>query len=349
MSEKLKISVFGQSHSEAIGVVIENFPAGMKVDKDALASFMARRAPGQKNTTPRTEKDEVHFVSGLNEQGLTCGAPICAIIYNTNVKSKDYEDIKRCPRPSHSDYVSYLKSGDGRDIRGGGQFSGRLTAPLCIAGGLCMQYLSSMGIKIGAHISQIGNVTDECYDKVNDQIPALCDFFPSLCENAGKLMQEQVEIARQNLDSVGAKIECKAIGIPAGYGDPMFDGIENQLARNVFAIPAVKGFEVGSGFGCVQMTGSQHNDPFRIVDGKVVTTTNNSGGINGGITNGMPLIFSVAFKPTPSILKEQQTVDLYTMQNATLTIKGRHDPCVGIRAVPVVEAVTAITLMQVLK
>lgn len=345
---KLKITVFGQSHSEAIGVVIDGFPAGIKVDKEKLSSFMARRAPGQNFSTPRKERDSVEFMAGLNEQGLTCGSPILAVIKNLNVQSKDYENIRICPRPSHSDLVSLIKFGEGRDIRGGGQFSGRLTAPLCIAGALCLDLLAQKGIKIGAHILSVGNASDIRYSLVDNEIAKNLDFFPAIDENGANGMIAEIESARADGDSVGASIECKIVGLPAGLGEPMFDGIENVLAKAMFAIPAVKGFEVGAGFEVTTRRGSENNDTLMVKDGKIQTVTNNDGGINGGITNGMPIVFKVAIKPTPSISKPQNSVNVNTMEPQVLEIRGRHDPCIAVRAVPVVEAVSAIVFADML-
>ncbi len=345
---KLKVQVFGQSHSPAIGVVIDGFPSGMKVDREFLASFMARRAPGQTLSTPRKEADDVEFLSGLNENDETCGAPICAIIRNTNTRSKDYSALAIIPRPSHSDYTSLIKYGESRDIRGGGQFSGRLTAPLCIAGALCLQYLAEKGVKIGAHISSILDVCDSRYNLENDEIPNNVCGFSCIDEEKAEQMKAIIESARMNLDSVGGTIEAKIVGVNAGLGDPMFDGVENKLAQMMFAIPAVKGFEVGAGFDVAKRYGSENNDPLCVVDGKVKTVTNNAGGINGGITNSMPIVFRVAFKPTPSIAKPQQSVNLNTMQKETLEITGRHDPCIVVRAVPVVEACSAIVILDMM-
>ena len=345
---KLKVQVFGQSHSSAIGVVIDGFPSGMKVDTDFLSAFMARRAPGQALSTPRVEKDAVEFLSGLNENGETCGAPICAIIKNENTQSKDYSNIALTPRPSHSDYTSFVKYGESRDVRGGGQFSGRLTAPLCIAGALCLQYLSQKGVKIGAHISSVLSVLDDAYNPISDEIePNVCGFSCIHAEKAEQ-MKAVIEQARADLDSVGGTVECKITGLSAGLGEPMFDGVENRLAQMMFAIPAVKAFEVGAGFECSKMKGSENNDQLCIVDGKIKTVTNNAGGINGGITNSMPVLFKVGFKPTPSIAKPQQSVNLKEMKEEVLEIKGRHDPCIVVRAVPVVEACSAIVVLDMM-
>lgn len=348
IGEKLKVTVFGQSHSEAIGVVIDGFPSGIKVNEEKLEKFMQRRAPGQAFSTPRKEADKVEFLSGLNVDGKTCGSPIVAIIKNTNVQSKDYDNIKLLPRPSHSDLVSFLKFGEGRDIRGGGQFSGRLTAPLCIAGALCLDLLESKGIKIGAHIYNVGNSFDLPYDKVEQNIPTNQADFPAIDKEKSIKMQEEILSVMKEGDSIGASVECKIVGLPSAIGEPMFDGIENCLAKAMFGIPAVKGFEVGAGFEVCTKKGSENNDKLTIKDGKITTLTNNDGGINGGITNGMPITFRVAIKPTPSIAKAQQSVNLETMQEQVLEIRGRHDPCIAVRAVPVVEAVSAIVFADLL-
>ena len=346
--QNIKITVFGQSHSPSIGVVIDNFPCGLKVDFDYLREFMSRRAPGQNLTTPRKEGDEVEFLSGLNENGETCGAPICAIIKNTNVKSKDYDKLADLPRPSHSDLTSFYKFGDSRDIRGGGQFSGRLTAPICIAGALCNMWLKEKGVNIFAHLSSVGNVEDKRYDLVSNEIERNISTFPTLDEIVADKMKEEIEKARVDGDSVGSTVECKITGVPLGLGEPMFEGVENRLAQMMFGIPAVKGFEVGLGFKSSTLKGSENNDPMCVKDGKICTTTNNAGGINGGITNGMPIVFRVAIKPTPSILKHQTSVNVRTLEQEELLICGRHDPCIGVRAVPVVEGATAIVVADMI-
>ncbi len=347
---KLKINIFGQSHSEAIGVTIDGLPSGFEIDMQALECFMARRAPGNdKISTTRKEADKPEFISGLVDS-KTCGAPVCAIIRNGDFRSKDYEKIKQVPRPAHADYAAYVKFGGQNDIRGGGQFSGRLTAPLCIAGGIAMQILNSMGIKIAAHVCEIAGIKDERFDAVNVNE---ADFerigdFPVLNSEAGEKMVQEILSAKKDGDSVGGIVECAIIGMKAGYGSPMFEGVENIISQAVFAIPAVKGIEFGAGFESSRMRGSQNNDPFE-TDGKTVRTkTNNCGGILGGITNSMPIIFRAAFKPTPSISKEQQSVNLKDMKNCSLIIEGRHDPCVVVRAVPAVEAAAAIAVLDMI-
>ena len=345
---KIKISVFGQSHSKGIGVVIDGLPAGKKIDMEKVLKFMDRRAPG-KNTlsTARKESDTPEILSGL-VNGITCGAPLCMVIYNENQHSADYNNIIDTPRPSHADFSANVKYNGFNDVSGGGHFSGRLTAPLCFAGAVCMQILDDMGIEIQAHIQKIKDVYDDKIDYVNiGKWNTAEKSFPVINDEKGKLMIEEIEKARANGDSVGGVIECAVTGVKAGFGEPMFDGIENRLARNIFGIPAVKGIEFGNGFEATDLYGSENNDDFCILNGEIKTKTNNSGGINGGITNGMPIVFRTAIKPTPSIFKEQDSVSLEKMTEEKLQIKGRHDPCIVQRAVPVVEAVTAITLLDI--
>ena len=321
--ENLKISIFGQSHSEAIGVVIDGLPAGFEVDMDELGEFLSRRAPGQgKHTTSRKEPDRPEFLSGL-AGGKTCGAPLAAVIRNTNTRSSDYDNIRDIPRPGHADFAARIKYGGAEDVSGGGHFSGRLTAPLCIAGGIALQILREKGITVKAEIKEIGGKSD------------------------GFL--ETVEEARLDADSVGGIIECIIEGVPAGYGNPMFGGVENKIAACVFGIPAVKGVEFGAGFEAARMRGSENNDEFYYEeDGRVRTRTNNHGGILGGITTGMPIVFRAAFKPTPSIGKPQKSISFSEKKDAVLEIKGRHDPCVVMRAVPCVEAAAAITVLDII-
>ena len=347
---KIKLSIFGQSHGPAIGMTMDDVPAGLPVDLEELQYFLNRRAPGQQDyTTPRREEDRPEFLSGIVD-GYTCGAPISAIIRNNNTRSKDYSDLKDCPRPGHADYTAQVKYGGFQDIAGGGHFSGRLTAPLCIAGGLCKQWLEAKGIQIGAHIVAIGGVKDEPshFDWVNPQLDMIGTDFPVLNSEAGKKMCEAIAAARADGDSVGGIIECAVTGLPAGIGDPMFGGMESRIAQIVYGIPAVKGLSFGSGFTGSHLRGSENNDAFSVIDGKVVTTSNHCGGILGGITTGMPIVFEVAIKPTPSIVKPQQSISLGTMENKTLEIKGRHDPCIVPRAVPVVEAAAAIAVFDAL-
>ena len=318
---KIKISIFGQSHSPAIGVVIDGLPAGNRIDMEELKEFLTRRAPGNDETsTARKEDDVPEILSGL-AAGYTCGAPLTAIIRNTDIKPDDYKEIIDTPRPSHADYTAYKKYGRYHDTLGGGHFSGRLTAPLCIAGGICLQLLKKDGIKIKARMIQVGT---ECSDP--------------------EKMRQLIISAKTAGDSVGGVIECEATGIPPGIGDPMFDGLENKIASVVFGIPGVKGIEFGNGFPGASLKGSENNDSFYFDGQTVKTRTNNCGGILGGITNGMPVLFRVAIKPTPSIAIPQESVNLLTGENTLITVKGRHDPCIVPRAVPCVEAAAAIAI-----
>ena len=342
--EMLKLSIFGQSHGAAIGMTLDGIPAGLPVDFDKLQAFLNRRAPGQNDwSTPRKEEDRPEFLSGIVD-GYTCGAPIAAVIRNTNTRSGDYSNLKGCPRPGHADYTAQVKYKGYQDPAGGGHFSGRLTAPLCIAGGLCKQWLEAEGIRIGAHILAIEEWGDFLFDRLNPELDQICTDFPVLRLDCVKEFQEIIATARAEGDSVGGIIECAATGLPVGLGEPMFGGMESRIAQIVYGIPAVKGVDFGAGHQIAWQRGSAINDTFTIGNGQIKTLTNNCGGILGGITNGMPLIFSVAVKPTPSIAKPQQTVNLKTGEITTIEIKGRHDPCIVPRAVPVVEAAAAIAI-----
>ena len=349
---KIKISIFGQSHSPAIGVTIDGLPAGLPVDMDALNRFLARRAPGQNAlSTSRREADAPEFLCGLYE-GVTCGAPLTAIIRNTNTRSGDYANLADCPRPGHADYPASVKWNGHQDPTGGGHFSGRLTAPLCIAGGIALQLLAQRGICVGAHVAQIEHVYDTPFDGVNvnaDLVQKIREkTFPVVDDGVAPSMEAAILAAKGEADSVGGVVECAAIGVPTGVGDPMFDGLESRLAAMLFAVPAVKGVEFGAGFGCASMRGSACNDPYVIRDGAVRTTSNNNGGILGGIANGMPILIRAAFKPTSSIGIEQESVSLSRMEPQKLTVHGRHDPCIVLRAVPVVEAAVALALLDAL-
>ena len=350
---KVKVGIFGESHGAAIGVLVDGLPAGEAIDTDELACFMARRAPGQgTHTTSRREADAVRVLAGLTG-GVTNGAPFAAMIENTNTRSADYHGLMDTPRPGHADYTAYVKYGGHNDISGGGHFSGRLTAPLCIAGGIALQILARRGIRIGAHIASIHGVCDAPLDFVSPDMDALARAaarpLATLSEEAGERMLAEIEKARAALDSVGGVIECAATGLPVGLGAPMADGVENRIAAAVFGIPAVRGIEFGAGFAAAGMTGSEHNDPFVMEDGHVRTAANRHGGVLGGITSGMPLIFRAAFKPTPSIAQEQDTVSLVEGKAAKLAVHGRHDPCIVTRAVPCVEAAAAITILDLLE
>lgn len=316
-----RFTVFGQSHGPAIGVTMEGLPAGEKIDMEALCAFLARRAPGGKYSTSRKEADIPEFISGLSPEGLSCGSPITAIIRNTDTRSGDYSELKDVPRPGHADYAAMVKYGEGRDYAGGGQFSGRLTAPICIAGGIALQQLQKRGIRISSRIVSIGGEKDE------------------------KAMFELIDAAKAEGDSLGGIIECVAEGVPAGIGEPMFGGLENRIAQAVFGIPAVKGIEFGAGFAAAGMRGSENNDAFYFDhNGEVKTYTNNHGGILGGISSGMSIVFRAAVKPTPSIAMEQRSVNMKTGEDTLLSVKGRHDPCIVPRALPCMEAAMALAL-----
>ena len=344
--EMIRLSIFGQSHGAAIGMTLDGVPAGLPVDFDKLQEFLNRRAPGQNDwSTPRREEDRPEFLSGILN-GFTTGAPIAAIIRNTNTRSGDYNNLKNCPRPGHADYTAQVKYRGFQDAAGGGHFSGRLTAPLCIAGGLCRHWLEHEDIRIGAHIFGIGEVGDDKFDFLNPQLDSIGKDFPVLDYAAGESMKQEIAKARCEGDSLGGFIQCAVTGLPVGLGEPMFGGMESRISQIVYGIPAVKAVWFGDGIGASLMTGSEYNDDYCVHDGVIRTATNHNGGILGGITNGMPLIFSVAIKPTPSISKPQQTVNLETGENTILQIKGRHDPCIVPRAVPVVEAAAAIAIFD---
>ena len=351
--KKVKITIFGQSHSEAIGVVIDGLPLGEEIDLDAVQKFMERRAPGRNAySTSRKEADLPRVVSGLFE-GKTCGAPICAIIENTNTRSKDYDKLKDLPRPGHADFTAWVKYGGYNDHRGGGHFSGRLTAPLCFAGAVCKQILERKGIHVGTHILSIKGVKDIPFDAVEinaETLKAVAEkAFPVQDDMAGEEMQAAIAAAKGKGDSVGGIVECAITGLPVGVGEPMFDGLESVLAQAIFAIPAVKGVEFGAGFAVAELFGSENNDDFIYhEDGMVKTKTNNHGGSLGGISSGMPLVFRAAFKPTPSISMEQDTISISKRENDRLAVTGRHDPCIVPRAVPVVEAAAAVAILDLL-
>ena len=347
----LRVSVFGQSHGRAVGVVVDGLPAGEAVDTEALQRFLDRRAPGRSaQSTQRREADRPVFLSGL-KNGVTCGAPLCAVIENSDQHSSDYEELRDKPRPSHADYTAWVKWGGQADMRGGGHFSGRLTAPLCIAGGIALQILARRNIFVGAHLCSVGAEEDvrfPLYPSPELLAQAAAKPFPVLSDEAGERMKRVIAEAAAEGDSAGGVIECAAVGLPAGLGSPMFEGVENRLAAALFGIPAVKGVEFGDGFASARLRGSENNDPFAVRDGRVVTKTNRAGGILGGITTGMPLTLRIAVKPTPSIARPQQTVSLSRMEETELAIRGRHDPCIAHRAVPVAEAVTAAVLLDLL-
>lgn len=346
--ENLKLSIFGQSHGVAIGMTLDGIPAGLPVDTDALQVFLNRRAPGQNDwSTPRKEADRPEFLSGILD-GFTCGAPIAAAIYNKNTRSGDYANLKDCPRPGHADLTAQIKYGGFQDAAGGGHFSGRLTAPLCIAGGLCKQWLEGMGIQVFAHIAAVAGISDTPFDPLAPGRNSIRPEFPVIDSDAGAQMRAAISAARSDGDSVGGVVECAVTGLPAGLGEPMFGGVESRIAQIVYGVPAVKGVEFGAGFAAAGLRGSQNNDDYVISGGHIRTATNNAGGILGGITTGMPLIFRAALKPTPSISRPQQSVNLSTGEAQELTVKGRHDPCIVPRAVPVIEAAAAIAIFDMI-
>ena len=346
--ESLKLSIFGQSHGPAIGMTLDGIPAGLPVDVEQLQTFLNRRAPGQNDwSTPRREEDRPEFLGGILD-GYTCGAPIAAVIYNKNTRSGDYANLKDCPRPGHADYTAQIKYGGFQDAAGGGHFSGRLTAPLCIAGGLCKQWLEEMGIRIGAHIYMIAGCEDVKFNRLHPELDAIDPLFPVIHSSLGNEMKQRIEKARSACDSVGGMIECAITGLPAGLGEPMFGGVESRIAQIVYGIPAVKGVSFGDELTFAYDKGSELNDAYSMENGQVTTATNHSGGILGGITNGMPVIFQVTIKPTPSIAKPQKSVSLSKMENQELIVKGRHDPCIVPRAVPVVEAAAAIAIYDLI-
>lgn len=350
-NNNISVSIFGESHGPAIGVVIDKLPCGEHINMDEVLATMARRAPKQdKTSTLRREKDLPQIMSGLLNNKTT-GTPLCAFIPNEDAHSNDYSNVSRLARPGHADYTGAIRYRGFNDVRGGGHFSGRLTAPLVFAGAVCAQILERRGIYTGAHVYSIHNTTDAAFDPVTVSREQIIELrrkeFPVLNDKKGSLMIKDIEKARESLDSLGGVVECCSINVPAGIGSPIFDGLENNIAQLIFGIPAVKGLEFGAGFNCSKMLGSENNDEFYVDDhGHVVTKTNYHGGILGGISSGMPITLKVAFKPTPSIARPQETVDYSAMKNETINIKGRHDPCVVPRAVPCVEAAVNIALLS---
>lgn len=350
----LTISLFGESHGAAIGVVMDGLPAGIALDMAHVEHRLAQRRSGvlAALSTARQEADVPHIVSGYFK-GHTTGTPLTIIIQNANTQSGDYEQTKNLLRPGHADYTAFIKYGGWQDYRGGGHFSGRLTAPIVAAGAICEQLLASRGISIGTHIANCAGVADAALPTDEAElIQAIATLnsktFATLSNAAGEAMQQAILAAREDLDSVGGVLETAVAGCPAGLGDPFFNSVESVLSHLIFSVPAVKGLEFGAGFGFANMRGSAANDPFRMQGDKITTSTNNNGGINGGISNGMPIIFRTAIKPTPSIYQEQQTVDFAARQNATLQIKGRHDPAIIHRARPVIDAMCAIGLLELM-
>lgn len=352
LGEKIKLTIFGESHGLSIGCVIDGLPPGFVIDLDAVKKEMQRRAPGKSPlATARNEKDAFMIESGFFE-GRTTGTPLCVLISNSDQHSGDYSKLKNVMRPGHADYSGKVKYNGFNDYRGGGHFSGRLTAPLVFMGAVAKQILAQRGIYVGAHIAAVAGVKDTPFNPLGESAGTFSELaqksFPVIDDAAGEAMQEKILAAKQNCDSVGGVIECMAINLPAGIGAPFFDSLESRLAHALFSVPAVKGIEFGKGFALAQMPGSEANDQMYYDNGVVKNYTNNNGGITGGITNGMPVLVKAAVKPTPSIAKVQKTVDLSTESNTELVITGRHDPCIVQRAVPVIEGVAAWVILDML-
>jgi chorismate synthase len=342
---RVRFTGFGQSHAPAIGCVLEGLPAGFRIDWDAVQAVLDRRAPGRSAlATARREADVPRVLSGLNARGETCGAPLCVLIENTDARSGDYDALARVPRPGHADYPAWVKTGGHRDARGGGEYSGRLTAPLCVAGAVCAQWLGTHGIRIAGRIAEIAGIEDAPLDTLFAEDVSIGTDFPVVDNAQGARMRAAIEAARTEGDSVGGVVEAWALGVPPGLGAPPFDGLENRIAQALFAIPAVKGVEFGAGFAAARMRGSLHNDPYTVEAGVVRTRANRHGGILGGLSTGMPIVVRAAFKPTPSIALPQASVDLETLAPAALEVRGRHDPCVVPRAAPCAEAALALAL-----
>lgn len=349
---KLKVSIFGESHGVGIGITIDGLMPGFEIDMDYVMREMARRAPGKSNlSTARNEADMPEILSGVFN-GKTTGAPLCAIIRNKDMHSKDYGKLKDLMRPGHSDYPGYIKYKGFNDYRGGGHFSGRITAPLVFAGAICKQILESKGINIGTHVKSIGEVQDKSFYDVELTKELLRELklkeLPLLLPEKEEEMRSTILKAKKEEDSVGGTIECTILGINPGVGNPFFDSVESTLAHLMFSVPAIKGIEFGKGFEMTKLRGSECNDQYYYEGDEVKTYTNNNGGITGGITNGMPILFKVAVKPTSSISKAQKTINIDEKKDEELVVVGRHDPCIVQRAVPVVEAVTSIGILDLI-
>lgn len=340
------VTLFGESHGEMIGAVVDGLAPGIAIDEDFIRHQLSLRRPQGKISTARVEADEFSIVSGVFE-GKTTGTPLCILIPNTNTRSGDY--APNIPRPGHADFAAECKYNGYQDPRGGGHFSGRITAALVAAGAIAISALRQKGILIGTHISRLSNIVDRSFENYEADLEALSDLtFPVLDAASGAAMREEIESAASDGDSVGGVLETAVIGIPTGVGEPWFDSVESVLSHALFSIPAIKGVEFGAGFAFAKMRGSEANDAFRMQNGCIVTTTNNNGGINGGITNGMPIIFRCAVKPTPSIFQEQDSVDMKAKENVTLKLSGRHDPAIIHRARVVVDSITALALCDLL-
>lgn len=344
----ISITLFGESHGSEIGAVIDGLAPGIEIDESFIANQLGLRRPSGKISTARVESDEFRIVSGVFENKTT-GTPLCILIPNTNTRSKDYASHRMLARPGHADYTAYCKYHGFEDYRGGGHFSGRITAPLVAAGAIVISALRSKGILIGSHIKKCAGVCDRDFDDLNQDIMKLsASEFAVLDDNSALKMTEAIESAASEGDSVGGIIETAVAGIPEGVGEPWFDSVESVLSHILFSVPAVKGVEFGLGFAFADKKGSEANDSFRVSEGKIVTETNHNGGINGGITNGMPIMFSCVIKPTPSIYKVQDTVDFVGCTNEKITINGRHDPAIVHRARVVIDSVTALALADLL-
>jgi len=342
------VTLFGESHGEYIGATVDGIAPGIRIDEAYIKSKLAQRRPQGKISTARVEEDNYSIISGV-VNGYTTGTPLTVIIPNTNKRSEDYDSLRTLPRPSHADYTAECKYHGYQDARGGGHFSGRITAPLVLVGAILSSALFKKGIRIGTHIKSLRGVRDREFDCYEEDISALCSAaFPTLSGESGDDMRRKIEAAALSGDSVGGVLETAVIGVPAGVGEPWFDNMESVLSHALFSVPGIKGVEFGAGFAISEMLGSEANDPFSISEGKIITKTNRSGGINGGITNGMPIIFRCAVRPTPSIFKAQDTVDLNKMENSSLTLAGRHDPAIVHRVRAVVDAVSAIALADML-
>lgn len=351
LGSNINIEVYGQSHSESIGVKIKGLPKGEKIDMNSVNEFLQRRAGGKATyTTARKEKDEPQIVTGMNEDGTITEDMVHVQFINSNFRSGDYKSMRVVPRPSHADYVAYKKYNGNLDMSGGGFFSGRMTLPMCFAGAVCLQLLEKQGIKIAAHISNVGGIEDDAFDPVSDVLEVVPKTgLPVMNSKASEAMTELMVKTASEGDSIGGIVECKVTGVPVGVGDPIYDSLESRISYGMFGIPAIKAIEFGLGFKVATSTGSGSNDGFCIKNGEVKCITNNSGGIQGGISNGMPIIFKVAIKPTPSIFKPQKSVDLSTMTETVLQIEGRHDSCIVPRVVPCIEAMTALMLYDAMQ
>ncbi len=344
----ITLTLFGESHGPEIGCVLDGLPPGLHVNEERIAAQLALRRPVGSISTARVEQDRFRIVSGVY-QGRTTGTPLCILIPNTEARSEDYVNIKTTPRPGHADYTGYVKYRGFADPRGGGHFSGRLTAALAAAGAIALGALRSRGVSIGTHIARLAGIADRPFDHLGEDVARLGSLpFAVLDEAAGEKMRAAIEAAARDGDSVGGSLETAVLGLPAGLGEPWFDTVEGLLSHALFSIPAVKAVEFGDGFALAEMKGSQTNDPFRMENGRVITASNHNGGVNGGLTNGMPLLFRTAVKPTPSIGLPQQTVDLSTAENVELTLNGRHDPCIVHRARVVQDSLTALVLLDLL-